>query len=428
MRSLSKLWSSSPIFRRLLSGAGATGLGKIWIMLVQIAQVPILTTYWGADTYGLWLMLSTVPVYIALADFGIGTAAGVEMTKHMARDDREAAAKVFQSAWVLLTSVSAGIGGIALLVICGWYYFDSTQLSVQIAAGCMILASILTLQVFIQRAIFTACHSFAKGQFLNDLAIPVQGAGVAVVAWMGGGIIDAALFTVAIRCLWILLFLQQSNRLAPWCRFGISGAERTVIRVLMRPSFAAFSMTLSNAVGLQGMILAIGWAMGPGAAAVFGTIRMLCRAPLQFSSLLSRATLPELTRSQEAGQHALTRRLTRFNLFSTAAVMVPVSLLLAVFGSNLLEIISHDNLTAPSHWFFLAAMSSLFYSLWSTIAIPLVAMNKQEGFAWTVLWIYVIQTSLPVAFSQWPDVPYYGIFLAELCALFAVIRCSKRMQ
>lgn len=397
-------------------------------MLVQIAQVPILSTYWGADTYGQWLMLSTVPVYIALADFGIGTAAGVEMTKHMARDDQEGAAIVFKSAWVLLTSVSAGVGGGALLLIYIWHLLDSTQLSFQVAAGCMVLASILTLQVFIQRAVFTASHRFAKGQFLNDLAIPVQGIGVALVAWIGGDIIDAALVVVAIRCVWILLFLQQTNRIAPWCRFEIFGANPEVVRILIRPSLAAFSMTLSNAVGLQGMIVAIGWAMGPGAVAVFGTVRMLCRAPLQFSSLLSRATLPELTRSQEAAQYDLTRKLTMLNLLSTTAVMIPVSIILALFGSEFLEIISYGNLTAPNHWFFLAAVSSLFYSLWSTLAIPLVAMNRQEEFAWIILLIYTAQTSLPAIFPYWSDIPYYGIFIAELCALLVVIRSTKRLQ
>ncbi|WP_283180212.1 hypothetical protein [Gemmobacter sp. 24YEA27] len=131
-------------------------------------------------------MLSTIPIYIALTDFGIGTAAGVEMTRHLERGDDTAANRVYQSGWVFLTLISFLSGATVWVGIGIWHKYDATMYDMQVAAGLMVAASILTLQVFVLRAVFTATHNFAKGQFVNDLAIPIEGLGVVIVAWSGG--------------------------------------------------------------------------------------------------------------------------------------------------------------------------------------------------------------------------------------------------
>ena len=50
-------------------GLGANMMGKFWVIATQLVCVPVLTWKWGANGYGVWLMLTTVPSYVALTSF-----------------------------------------------------------------------------------------------------------------------------------------------------------------------------------------------------------------------------------------------------------------------------------------------------------------------------------------------------------------------
>ena len=60
------------------SGAGSTGriarglaaniAGTVLTVIIQLVSVPVLLGAWGVDVYGEWLILSAVPLYLALSD------------------------------------------------------------------------------------------------------------------------------------------------------------------------------------------------------------------------------------------------------------------------------------------------------------------------------------------------------------------------
>src|SRR5579862_6171416 len=92
-------------WRRLLHGIGANLLGKFWLVVGQVASVPILLSVWGPKGYGLWLMVSAIPSYAVLSDFGFGSAAAVLMTQMVAKDEKAEALRVFQSVGVLVSGI-----------------------------------------------------------------------------------------------------------------------------------------------------------------------------------------------------------------------------------------------------------------------------------------------------------------------------------
>src|SRR5579872_5172441 len=92
-------------WRRLLHGIGANLLGKIWVVVGQAASVPILLTVWGPKNYGLWLMVSAIPSYAVLSDFGFGSAGAVLMTQMVAKDQKAEALQVFQSVSLLVSGI-----------------------------------------------------------------------------------------------------------------------------------------------------------------------------------------------------------------------------------------------------------------------------------------------------------------------------------
>lgn len=72
-------------WRRVFLGVLSVGYSKIVVAFMQLAMVPVLATTWGLDTYGQWLMLTTVPIFLGASDFGFGTAAGNRLTAEVAK-------------------------------------------------------------------------------------------------------------------------------------------------------------------------------------------------------------------------------------------------------------------------------------------------------------------------------------------------------
>lgn len=433
MRLPSIFTNRSAVTQRLVKGFGANSLGKIWALLIQLMSVPVLTSAWGLDGYGVWLMIATISVYLGLSDFGLGTAAGVDMTTAMARDDRPTALRAFQSVWLFMTVVTVVVGALVILGALLWGYqadAHSTQAFTPMRiAGAIVfitLAALLMIQMSILKTILQATHKYALGTVIFDLVSLAEGLTVVSIAFLGGDILTAAAGMLCIRSIALTVFYGILVRLEPWCRPGWAFADSNTLRRLMRPSLAALALTLANSLGLQGVVLTIGWGMGPAAAAVFATTRMLTRIPLQFSTLLSRASLPELTRSQVEGSETLTRRIMRANVGLALVTVPPCAVILAIWGPELLSRLSHGEMVANMQAFALLGTAATLNALWSTLSVKLLATNQQGSFAWMVLLLYAICAFLPLI----PGIHYLSVLgalaLSEAIVLFRIMIVKPR--
>src|ERR1700723_776872 len=95
--------------RRRLTRLGAglvTQLGGQAVEIaIQLVGMPILLAKWGVDQYGLWLMVSTLPVYLTMADIGYTQVAANEMAMAFAAGDRARTLTVFHSLAAFLAVV-----------------------------------------------------------------------------------------------------------------------------------------------------------------------------------------------------------------------------------------------------------------------------------------------------------------------------------
>ncbi|MDF2142042.1 hypothetical protein [Paenirhodobacter sp. CAU 1674] len=393
---------ASPVARRLLGGFGANLLGKVWAMAIQLISVPVLTKAWGLDGFGIWRMISTIPAYLALSDFGLGTAAGIDITRSVAREDRPEALRAFQTVWLFLTAVTCGVAILVGLGLAIWLELAGASAAagpsrgdIAITAIFVTLGALFGAQMSIRKVVYQATHKYALGTALNDLGFLAQGIVVIAVALSGGGIVAAAVAGAVATGAMLVIYARVLARLEPWCRIGFAASDRATLRRLLHPSLAAFALTAANSFGLQGVVLTIGWTMGPAVAAVFATARLMSRIPLQFSSLLTRASLPELTRALVAGNAQLVARLMRLNLALTAAVMVPAAAALALWGPQLLARLSGGEMQAG--WLVLAllGLAALANGVWTTLGTRLLAMNRQSDYAWLVLGLYALVALSP---------------------------------
>jgi len=82
---------------RIVRGIGANVYSQLVQTALQLLSVPIYATHLGLATYGAWLVIFTVPNYLAFADFGFAAAAANDMTVSVARGDRAAAIETFHA-------------------------------------------------------------------------------------------------------------------------------------------------------------------------------------------------------------------------------------------------------------------------------------------------------------------------------------------
>ncbi|MGH1330190.1 MAG: hypothetical protein ACRBBK_04865 [Paracoccaceae bacterium] len=395
------LLRNSALARRLAKGVGANFTGKIWVLILQLLSVPILSAKWGADGYGIWLMLSTIPTYIALSNFGLGIAAGVDITQSMAKNQSAKALCAFQSVWVFLSAISllaiaiVAVGAVIWLANSGPATAPFSPNAIAISMCIFALYAGVVMQMTTMKIVFQATHKFALGTALFDAVFLVGGLGILLSVALNGSLIAAALTLLIIQLLGFVLYALILHRLEPWWHLGWRHADRATLRRLAAPSSAAFAMTLANSFGLQGIVLAIGWMISPAAAATFATARMLTRIPLQFSGLLTRAALPELTRSQTEGNSALTGKIMRLTIGLTLALMLPFTLLLILFGPAILTRLSHGEMASDAPLFAFLSFAALFAALWQAMSVRLIALNKQSGFAYAALALYLLCAAIP---------------------------------
>lgn len=401
MKQLLNRLRSGQIAGRLASGFGANLLGKVWVTLIQFLSVPVLTATWGADGFGIWLMLITIPSYLALSDVGLSAAAATDVTKAVAAANYSQALQSFQTSWLFTSLMTIGMAGLTAFGLVLWLGslasvagpWDANVIAW--AAVFTTLGTLCSLQMGIIQIVYQATNKYAFGTALRDIGYPLQGFAVMAVGLHGGDLAIATAVSAAIAALMLILYTVVILRLEPWVKFGFANANWTTLRKLLRPSLASFALTGANSFGLQAVVVTIGWALGPAAAAVFATARMISRTPLQFAGLLNRASLPELIKAIEVGNTSLTARLMRLNIWAASLFMAPALPLLLFFGPELLLLLSGGSLHADRALFALLALAALSNVVWTTLAMPLLAQNRQGEYAWLVLGLSIMVAAVP---------------------------------
>src|SRR5580698_503704 len=109
----------SPVKKRLFLSFLSSTTARLASTIIQFVQVPVFLHFWSVPLYGEWLIVNSIPTYLAFSNSGFGTVAGNKMTMLVAGGQRDHALRVFQSTWWLI----AGICSTVTVLLCGALYF-----------------------------------------------------------------------------------------------------------------------------------------------------------------------------------------------------------------------------------------------------------------------------------------------------------------
>lgn len=417
---------------RMLRGVLANVYDKGAVTIIQLLTIPIVTAAWGAEGYGVWVMLMTVPTYIALADLGFGSAAGVVLTQCSSRGEFARANAVLNSTISFVMGMIS-IVAVAMFVFALWYFyygagfdaFSSVELAIAIAS--VTCYSLVLAQMNIVTVVYRATHKFAFAMVFSGTWILIEGLALVILTALGKGLIAVVLSYLFIRLMAYIIFIAILKRKEPWVSIDIRLADYSIIRELANPSVAALGLTFATAISLQGMVLALGVVAGPVAVALFVATRTLSRVPLQLAGLILRPSIPELTRAITEKNYMLVKRLNRLNVLVALGVSIPFSLVVTFWGPAFLRILSDGVIDSTNVLFFFLCVAAVASAVWNGVSAPLIAMNLQSRFSYHYLFLSILAILVVLYFSL-AEVLAVAVVVAlvELMLVIRVFYCSSR--
>lgn len=424
--------SESVFFRRLATGLGANLLGKLWVVAIQLVSIPVLSRSWGATGLGTWLMLSAVPTYLAMSATGFSAAAATDMTHAAVKRDWDRANETFQTVWLLTTAITGTIAALYVLSSGLLFALRSTFANAhaeQIFSIALIIAySVITLQNSLIASTYRASSRYALGTTFLDLISLAEGLGVILSAISGGHFCAAISSMILVRSLGAASMYAWIKAKEPWFELGWRRATRAALNRLLHPSIGALSLTLSNALALQGVVVLLGLTVSPAVAAAYSTARTVCRTPLQISDLLSRAALPELTLSIAQGNQSRFRMLTTANIFVAGLVAIPSGILISLFAPQIMSHVTASKIHFEPYLFVALSAAAGAQCFWLALSQSLMALNRQHLYGYTYL-VLSVGLCLSACFAHVLEGPAtFVAIVSAACEMFTLVRVATKIS
>lgn len=373
--------------RRIAWGVAANTYDRLLIAACQLVLVPVLARQWGPHLYGCWIVLATLPGFLALADLGFGSAAFVRMTTRVTQGDRAGAVETLHTAcrMTALASAVVLVGGWAAIatIPAGWLPTDPAlpPAAARGVLALLVLYALSVLQSGLQSWTLRSIEQFALGAFVAAHGYLLETLLVTLAAVTGHGPVLAAGGMVVGRLTTVGAQHVVLRRRAPWLRQGFRRATAGERRALLGPGLHALFIPLGQATVLQGSVAVLGAAAGPAATPAFAAARTLSRVGLQATQLLTHALMPEFTAAAARDDRPGQARMLLALLIAAALSTMPLALAIGLAGPWLVARWTHGAIVAPPTLMAVMAGSVLLTGAWTPLSNLMLAINRQAAFS-----------------------------------------------
>jgi O-antigen/teichoic acid export membrane protein len=368
--------------KRIFAALAANVFGQLVTTGSQFLLTPLYFAQWGAAMYGEWLILSSIPAYLTMADLGIGSAAGNEMTMRAGAADHVGAQQTFRGAlWVAgLASLVVGLIGVGAAAL-AWKaniphtpHIDATM-AAQIL---LVLSAAVAVSFFggVVSAGFRCCGRNALGITLSNLSRLAEALVTAALLWANQSplVLCASAFGIKLTMLlgqWVYLRV-----VCPWLFTPYSPADRTLVKRLIKPSLGFLAFPMGNALALQGPILVLGALFGGAPVAVFSAMRTLSRLPLQITNAFNSSVWPEMSRAYGAADMNALRQLHRRSWAATVFLILLTGSGMALLGPWIAHLWLSKSNVFNGPIFYTLIIVTMVSAIWNSNSVVLAATNS----------------------------------------------------
>lgn len=419
---------SNNVTKGVLSNATAMIVQKIVRVLDQLLLVPFFLTAWGAAYYGEWLTLSIIPSVLAFSDLGFGSAVCNGFVLSYAGGDKQAAANLNKSGWIIITGcILLGALLTALLMLLGDYFdlFNKSLIPAQeamTAVTLMITARLLSFYTQLVEGYFRSARKAALGSFLGSgqqIANILIGI---VVLLTGYGIVGYATSQLVISVVFNLIYYWVGKRLID-LRGYHGKVLKSDIRMIVSKGMGYLMTPVWQSIYFQGGTFVVRLTLGPESVAVFNTVRTVCRSVNQMYSIVNGSIFPDLQYEYGKGNMKTVHRLFRIAIAFSIFIGILGTAFLMIFGLDIYQWWTKSILPVPINVWFTFMIGILLNAVWWTSVVTYRMTNQPYHFAI----MSTIAASISVAgsyflslhFDLWGAV--FGTILYDIIMIFYVL-------
>lgn len=373
---------SASIHRRAFSGTliGFVSFGAS--MLQNIVQVPFLLRYWGAETYGVWLALTSFVGFVTLLDNGHQNYIGNMLNQRYA-DDRELFCVTLGSAVrfalivavcsVLISLAVAGspwLGSIAGIKLAR--FPEAPAVLAILAIGWIATGSISSVLV----RLYPPTGHFTRAQVWSVLMRAAQFLAVILPAAYGKGLVFTAVAFGAVTTVVTLAIVWDLRVLLPefypWWRTGsyLEGWRN------FRSSIVLSGTSVFDGFVQQGMVILVGNRLGAAEIPLFTTMRTLANTAVQVSSIMLNPVIPDMVRYRVRREWGKLTAVFSFHWFVSTLSIDGGIVVFVLFARPIYQLWTHGALRFDP-WLFAALQVMVAVRVFGTpMASYLVGMNR----------------------------------------------------
>ncbi len=367
----------------LLAGGWSKASGTV----IRLLQVPVLISALGVDDYGRWLLLSSIPAWLSLANFGFGSVASNQMSMAVASGDLARARVVFTT--TLLCIAGLGLALAPPLIIAAQYVPWDRVLGVPAARvqECAFAAACLVVSIFIAfgdevlGGRLRAARKTHLAMLMSSARPWIELAAILVAVMFAKSFSAVALATLATTVLFSAAFAFASARLMPAIRARRSDFHRAQVREIFAHGIAFQAFPLGNALTFQGTLFVLQAVLGPAAVVTFATARTVVRTVSQLVEILNQSIWSEFSHLMGAGDFTRAARLHRLAVAAAFGAATCGAVALVAAGPLLYHLWLGKSLTVPRELFAVFVLALPLNAVWTTSSTVHMASNRHRGLA-----------------------------------------------
>jgi O-antigen/teichoic acid export membrane protein len=332
---------------RVRRGTAANIIRQLINVVGQLALVPILLKFWGAELFGEWQMLTAGAAYVALLNFGFQTYATNRMNQHYSRNEMREFNRILQSS-LFLALVIAFVGTLLALIV-SFLLPIGNWLAPATSNNRTIIALLLTwhagsLITGVLGGIYRAVGEYSRDMFFANLYYSSQMIVTALIAATGGRLLAASAAQLVLLAVLASMIRADLIRRHPEVELGIRQRDRRLALSFVAPSALFLVIQVSMLLSIQGSTLVVGAVMGAGAVAVFVATRSLVNLIPQAINSIGQVMWPEFTALEANGKLDILRDMQQLLTKLSLWLAVCAALLLHFVGADVVSVWTHNRL------------------------------------------------------------------------------------
>ncbi|RVU83408.1 hypothetical protein EOL70_16925 [Leucothrix sargassi] len=353
----------------------------------QLAVLPLMMIFWGAERYGVWLIISALPTYMSMANLGLAQISASEMTMRMARGDKAGVIAINHTGWVFHVCVCGVLLG--LLVIFVAYFPISETFNLEVAKEKDIsfatfflgVMTIITILFGMVTAAMRSVGLYWLATGASALATLINSVLIVSTGFFGGGVLIASLLNFSSMLIVYFTVSFVFYRKYPDLKPGFNCADMVLLKKIIGPSFSYMSYTLSDALNINGSSILVGYFFGPSYVVIINAIRTLSRVGRSMASLVINSLEPIFAQIYGSKKELESDKIYRLLLLSSGVGVFIYLIFMYFFGQDFLFWWTKGVVDGYEFLFFSMVVSVALEVFWYSMQTPFVSTNRHSMFA-----------------------------------------------